>query len=233
MASVSLVFKRVMPLSHMRNHRLLILILCCFALAHIRPALSASGEDVIARVQAKYKSLKHLTLHFSMITASESQGAGTREELEGRIFLGGKGRYRLESREQTLVCDGKTLWSFHSGENQVILYRADAEETPFIAPDRLLFEFPKKYRVVGVSEAWIGDIPCFVLNLLPREAADPTKSLEVWVDQDQYLTRRVRLEDLAGNVTVFEFEDFQTGQKLPDQIFRFDSPAGAEVIDLR
>jgi outer membrane lipoprotein-sorting protein len=222
-----------MPLSCLRNHRLLILSFCCFALAPLHPALAASGEDIIARVQAKHRSLKNLTLHFSMVTATESQETSVREEQEGRIYLGGKGRYRLESRDQTLVCDGKTLWSFHSGENQVILYRADAEDTPFLAPDQLLFEFPAKYRVVGVSESRLGDVPCFVLSLLPREAADPTKSLEVWVDREQYLTRRVRLEDLAGNVTVFEFEDFQTGQKLPDRTFRFDPPEGAEVIDLR
>lgn len=222
-----------MPLSHSRNRRILILWFCAFSWVLVRLAFATAGEDVIARVQAKYKSLKYLTLRFSMTTTSDSQSTDIREALEGRILWGGKGRYRLESRDQTLVCDGKTLWSFHSGENQVILYRADAEDTPFFAPDQLLFEFPGKYRVVGVLETSLGESPCFVLSLLPRETNDPTKSLEVWVDKDQYLTRRVRLEDLAGNATVIEFEDFQTGQNLPDQTFRFDPPAGAEVIDLR
>lgn len=200
---------------------------CCFWLQS--GASAAGGVEIIHKVQAKFKSLKALSMHFEV---SYQTGDGVNAE-EGRLYLDNKDRFRMDTAKQTIVCDRKTLWSYNLSDNQVVLYDAEAEGQPFFTPNQLLFDFPKKYRVEGVSDTLLGNLPCYLLQLAPKDETDPARLLQVWVDKKEYFTHRFRLEDLAGNVTIFNFKDFVTGKNLPDSTFQFTPPKGAEVIDTR
>lgn len=212
-----------------RQSRFLLLaaFFCCLWLP--RGACAVSGDEIIQKVQAKFKSLKALSVRFEV---SYPVGGDSSVEV-GRLYLDKRNRFRMETAHQTIISDGKTIWSYSPRDNQVIVYHAEAEESPFFTPDQLLFDFAKKYRVEGVSDTLLGDLPCYLLQLAPKDETDPTRLLQVWVDKKEYFTRRFRLEDLAGNVTVFGFRDFVTGKNLPDSTFQFIPPKSAEVIDTR
>ncbi len=191
------------------------------------PSRAAAGDDVIRRVQDKFKSLKNLSVSFTM------SGGGSPERVEGRLFISDKGRFRLESPGQIIVSDGQTVALYSPPQNQVILYTASESDNPILSPRQLLFDYIKNYRVVSVSDSVVAEAPCDVLEMTPLDPSDPTRLVRVWIDRQECYTRRFLLEDLAGNVTVFDFHGFQIGQKFPADTFHFVPPENAEVIDMR
>lgn len=193
-------------------------------------ARAAAGDDVIRRVQAKFQSLKALSVHFAMnYQASDSTGTVA----QGKLYLEQPGHFRMESAAQTVVSDGKTIWAYSPEEKQVIIYSAGGPDVPLITPQQLMFEYPDKYRVKNVEQDKLEGRTCDLLTMTPKDPSDPTRELKIWVDRKDSFTRRFRLEDLAGNITTFDFKDFQTGSSLPDSTFAFTPPAGVEVVDMR
>lgn len=194
-------------------------------------AAPGEGDAVVQRVQAKFKELKSLAVHFNL--RYETEGSESSTEEAGRLWIEGEKRFRMESPSQTIVSDGSRIWSYNPAEKQVIIYRADEAEGSILTPGQLLYEYPDRYRIESVGKADLAGRSCDLLVMIPRSETDPTRVLKVWVDRKESLTRRFLLEDLAGNVTIFDFEDFQLNTKIPDQTFQFTSPEGVEVIDMR
>jgi outer membrane lipoprotein-sorting protein len=139
----------------------------------------------------------------------------------------------MESAAQILICDGETLWAYNPADSQVVIFAAATGENPFLTPHQLFFEFIDEYDVMNVEEEPFQGHDCWRLTMKPQDEADPTARLLVWVDKKDYLTRRLQIEDLAQNTMTFTFEDFATGQKLPDSTFQFAPPPSVEVIDMR
>ncbi|MFH1862118.1 MAG: outer membrane lipoprotein carrier protein LolA [bacterium] len=196
-----------------------------------RIAVSEAGADIIRRVQEKYNSLKTLSIHFQMTMANAT--GDQLDQDEGWIFLNGQGDFCIETPTQRLIYDGQNFVNYSILEKQAIIYDGDEASSAVISPRTLFFEYPEKYRVVSVEKAKLADKPCDLLTLAPKEETDPTKQVQVWVDRQESLTRQFLVEDLMGNVTVFNFEQFNFNGKLPEDVFRFDPPGDVEVIHAR
>jgi len=220
----------------LRNHGskigsiLPIVLLFCLMLPAAK-ALAGKGDAIIRRVQSRFKSLNGLSVRFEVRYGVVGED-DTFEEA-GRFQLDGQGRFRMETPRQTLVCDGSTFWTYDPLERQVLIYGADEKNGLFLTPSQLLYEYPVKYRVEEVKEELLSGRICDVLLMVPRDETDPTRMLKVWVDRDDNLTRRFLIEDLVGNITIFDFEAFELNLKLPDETFHFVPPENAEVIDMR
>jgi outer membrane lipoprotein-sorting protein len=70
-----------------------------------------------------------------------------------------------------------------------------------------------------------------LLELVPRTDATYEK-LRVLADLASGEIRRTTIFDLVGNVTEVTFGDVRTNQGPADAVFRFEPPAGVEVMDL-
>ena len=207
-----------------------LLVSICLILAS-QVAFAGKGEAIIRKVQEKFESLNTLSVHFEALLQSDLEGESQCEA--GVIYLDSTGRYRTETTTQTIVFDGRSIWMYNSNENQVIIRSAEQGADDLLTPQRLLYEYPTLYAIENVEKATCSGFPCYRLVMVPKEETDPTRQLQVWIDMKEYLTRKFVLEDLAGNVTTFEFKSFQIGQVLPDATFQFTPPEGAEVIDMR
>jgi outer membrane lipoprotein carrier protein len=206
-----------------------ILVLVFFLLI---PMLShaAAGDDVIRRVQAKFQSLRALSLNFEMTYRAADS---TATNFTGKLYLGAPGHFRMESALQTIVSDGQTVWTYSPDQKQVIVYNNTSSEIPLLTPQQLLFDYPDKYKIKSVKQDKLNGLTCDLLSMTPKDPSDPTKILQIWVDRQESFTRRFQLEDLGGSVTTFDFRDFHTAGALPDTIFTFTTPAGVEVVDMR
>ncbi len=189
------------------------------------------GEEVIRKVQETFAGLKTLSVQFKV--RYQVSGAGEIREETGRFWMDDSGRFRTETPSQTLVCDGETLWMYDPGQKQVIIRNFADDADDLVTPRKLLYEFPRDYRVVGIEEDRLAGKDCTVLVMNPKSETDPTREIKVWIDSDDFLTRRFLIVDLADNVTLFEFMDYRLNRPIPEDIFTFQPPEGTEIFDLR
>ncbi|TKJ40389.1 hypothetical protein CEE37_08690 [candidate division LCP-89 bacterium B3_LCP] len=193
-------------------------------------AHSRKSNAIIKRVQEKYEELKTLSAHFEY---RYQTGTGEVKSEAGLLFLAEGDKFKTETPSQITICDGNTLWMYNSLEKQVIIKNTEDSEDGLITPEKLLYEFPARYEVKEVNKVIYAGLVCDKLVMVPKDPTDPARQLQVWIDRDESLTRKFYLEDLADNVTVFEFEDYKYNEKLPEDTFQFVPPQGVEVIDMR
>lgn len=195
-------------------------------------AASASGDagDILARVQEKYDSIRDASLTFTRhvvfgVTQTEHTFSGTLDIKKGN-------KYRIELDDQTIVTDGVSAWTYSRLNNQVFIDRYKEDSLSF-SPDRILVNAPENYAATLLGKAAMGKREVSVLKLVPKSPKSNIKWLKLWVDEDDWLMRRIQLLDIADNRTTYEIGNMKLNAGIPDSAFQFKPPPGAEVIDVR
>lgn len=164
--------------------------------------------------------------------------AGTTQSVEGRLDYRKKDRLHLEHRlpePQTLVADGESLWVWRRSTNQVI--RTPLEDWKKSEPmAQGLMDFGnygdmlKRYDVkIGAVEAAGADgHRRFTLRLTPKEKKQDFL-LDLRLSTKDYFPYDAELR--VGDVTVRSlFDKVRFNPDLPDSLFRFTPPPGAEIF---
>lgn len=200
-------------------------------LSAIFSASAADSDGIIKKIQKSFEKHKNLQADYTVEYINDG-AADTYIEI-GHLVWAGENRFRTDTPEQTIVCDGTTLWMFSAGNGQVIVRNVADGMNDLITPQKLLYEYPAYYEVQKVESVELMGKSCFLLTMKPISDTDPTKSLQVWVDKSNYVTLKFKLVDLADNQTVFTLTNVKFDSDLPDDIFTYDPPKGVEIIDVR
>jgi len=139
------------------------------------------------------------------------------------------GRMRWEYKEpeaKLFVSDGRTFYFYVPADRQVIVSEQDAERS---LAGRLL---SGRGGILDEFEASL-DEPLeegvLRIRLVPRHEQADVQRAFLDVEPSGRL-RAILLEDLQGNRTRFRFEGLRENTGLPDKLFRFEVPAGVEVV---
>lgn len=141
-------------------------------------------------------------------------------------------RWRYTAPEEKLfVSDGISLYSYIPADSQVIVGSVPAGDnvsTPalFLAGrGRLAQDFDIAYDDAAEAppRGW-------ALDLTPvRDDADYVR-LRLVVDRASLSFTQLSATDFQGAVSTFTFTNLQENDDLPDRLFAFEIPAGADVI---
>ena len=198
------------------------------------PPVTSSGDpdsdlarSLVRRVEERHARTADLVARF---TQSYRSGMLGREVVErGVVSIKRPGRMRWEYKDpeaKLFVSDGRTFYFYVPADRQVIVSEQDIERSLagrlLSGRGGLLDEFDASLEE-PIEEGVVR------LKLVPRhEQADVERA---FVDAEP--TGRIRsilIEDPQGNRTRFRFESVRENTGLADRLFRFDVPAGVEVI---
>lgn len=191
---------------------------------------AVDADDIIDKVKKKYDDIESLTANFTQ--SFKWKLAGETQEQDGKIFIKGKEKFRIETKEQIIVSDGLSLWTFSKSNNQVIIDNVDkAEEV--ILPREIFLQFSRNYNPKYVKEEKYNNTDCHVVNLIAKTDNQFIREMKVWVDKDKWLTQQVQHTDINGNMTTYSLSAIQVNQNLKDNVFSLQIPDNVEVIDMR
>lgn len=189
-----------------------------------------SAADILEKVQGKYESIRDASLTFTRhVVFGVTQ---TRQDFAGTLAMKKGNRYRIELEDQTIVTDGKSVWTYSKINNQVFV-DAYKEDSVSFSPDRVLVNAPENYTAAILGKEEVGKKEASILKLVPKSDKSNLKWMKVWVDRDEWLMRKIQLLDIADNLTTYEVGSLKLNAGLPDSTFRFTPPPGVEVIDVR
>ena len=137
---------------------------------------------------------------------------------------------RIQTDDQTLVSNGDVLWTYSPFTNQVVINKID-KSGGTIFPSDFLFEYPKAYNSKLVDEdKFEGE---YLILLTPKDRSSFVTSIRIWLDDKDFLIRSIEYKDINGNVTSWEVTGIDVEPNFDDSHFEFNTPSGAEVVDLR
>ena len=193
----------------------------------------SSGEDaddIIKNVQKRYKSANDIIIDFNRVFIwSLSTNLDT---LIGKIYIMGDNYLKYETNEQIFITDGRYVWSYSSLTNQTIIdiFKSDEDE---VLPKELIFNFNKRYNSRLIERENVEGVNCYVLEGIPKNENLEIKSLKIWVEPKKWVTKKIEYVNLNDNIIVYNILNVKFNNKLKRDFFKFESPKGAEIIDLR
>jgi len=189
-----------------------------------------SAQDVLTKMRERYESLQDAQFTFSEKTLFGM--TKIEQQVSGTLLLKKENKYRIELNGRTIVTDGKTVWSYSAQNNQVLIDDFKMDERS-ISPQRILAGAPEDYVPTLLGREKSGKLDLIVLKLLPRDEQSFIKSMKVWVDDDEWMVRKVELVEAGGKQTVYVVDDVKVNIGVTDSRFAYEIPQGADVVDLR
>jgi chaperone LolA len=198
--------------------------------AAVAQAAGDPAKDLLEKVRERYESITDGEIHFTQ--RMKFAMARIEQEVTGTLLLKKENKYRVEYEGQTIVTDGETVWSYSRSNNQVLVDNFKINDRS-LTPERILGDAPEEYAPTLVGHEKIGKTDMAVLKLTPPEGKGMVKSMKLWVQEGDWLIRRVELVDIHGKQTTYQVHSIKTNTGIPDSRFTFQVPDSVEVVDLR
>jgi outer membrane lipoprotein carrier protein len=200
-------------------------------------------EDIAARLQQRYDTMRGLTFNFHQdirgeMTGRPRQGSGQATFLK----INGKARMRwdyVSPDRQVLISDGVTFSMYFASLKQLIISPAEKLDTDltysFFAGTGVL---KRDFYIRPADEDYQADDENLlkVIKIIPKTQQSQVQDIHLYVAADS-LIRRIMIRDHFSTVTVLNLSDIEvdkvTTGKSPEQveaIFTFVPPEGTEII---
>ncbi|MCY3554642.1 MAG: outer membrane lipoprotein carrier protein LolA [Gemmatimonadetes bacterium] len=209
----------------------------------VAPEKHHTAETVTGKMRERLDGVRSLAARYVVMTYAAV--LESRSGTEGNLYLQrDRNRLRLEEAGQIIVSDGETLWTYVPGNRQVIVSPAGeegSESEPRRSgrpgrpgrPDDFIFNYSNRYLYALEGREPVDGLRCSVLRLTAVEPAEDLPELRIWVDEEDWLTRKVMYTDDMGSETTLHFMDYRLNDPLDPGLFKMIAPEGVEWVDLR
>jgi len=190
-------------------------------------AASAAAMTPAQRLDHLFSQTRTLSAHFSETV--QNANAATVKQSSGTLAIAKPGRFRWNYEKpyrQLIVADGKKLWLYDPGLEQVTV----RPETHALAagPAALLAGTSKVEDQFKVSDAGTHDGLHWV-RLAPLNVESDYTAMRVGLDAQGQL-KELMLDSKLGQTTRIVFSDLKRNVKLDPELFKFTPPRGADVV---
>lgn len=190
----------------------------------------AKAKVVLDKMTGKVKSMTSMKANFTLI-AKDANGKVVMNQ-NGTLQMKGD-KYSVVLPKQTMICDGKTMWTYMKDNKEVQVANYDANEVQ-ISPKKLFATtFTTDYNYVYAGEKNISGKAVDIVYLTPKGKKD-FKSVTILIDKNGQLVSG-SVEENKGGYYTFNLKGIQANAASSDALYTFDAKKypGVEVIDLR
>jgi outer membrane lipoprotein carrier protein len=192
-----------------------------------------TADEIAEGIQNRYRQIRDLQADFRQETTLPMMSRVN--EARGQISLKIPGKLRWDYREgqkKIVVINDSTMWFYEPQDRQVTV--TDLAKLPN-SQDLLTFltgvgDLRKEFLVdpaQPIQETREGFV---LLHLLPRSKNAQWTHLSLLVDPKTFQVVQTAFEGVQGDKTVIEYQNIRTDVGLPNDLFKFDIPAGTDVL---
>lgn len=211
------------------NYKRIILFLAVVTWSILPSGVQAqTANEILDKMKDALKKEKSISISYEQSYKWKSSDSGSRSA--GKLDMQDLIKFRLYTEEQTIVSDGKSIWSYTPFTKQVIINKID-KSGGTILPGDFLSDYPKDYKTKLLDEdKFEGE---YLLELKPKDSSSFVTAIRIWLDGEDYLIRSIEYIDINQNVTLWEITEINLSPDFDDSHFKFKSPSGVETVDLR
>jgi outer membrane lipoprotein carrier protein len=193
-------------------------------------AVNASAADVADKVQSKYETITSLEAEVEQIQTTAA--TGQEEKRTGKIYYKEPEmvRWVTESPEKEILIVGpEVVWDYFPGESTAYKYPVQeilSSKTMirFISGKANLkedFEIERQGREHGLLK----------LKLIPEEPELNLVLAYLWVNDEDWLVKRVLVVDYWGNGNELRLSGIEINQGVEEGLFEFSPPEDVLIQD--
>jgi len=187
-------------------------------------------RQVTDQLQHRYEMIDDATVQFEQHV--KFGFSNIQQDFSGILKMKKPKHYRIDSEHQTIVTDGKTVWAYSKANNQVLIDNYK-ENSNSISLEQFMINLPANYyaSLLGYEKHSSGNV--FLLKLVPKDDRSFVKSVKISVEENKWMLRTIVILDINETETTYAVRDIKLNTNIKEKTFTFDTPEGAEVVDLR
>ena len=191
-----------------------------------------AAKKILDEVSNKFKTFKAVHATFTLqIEDAKGKSQGVKK---GSVDMKDQ-KYHVSITGQEIFSDGKTIWTYDKGANEVTITQVDASSGGF-TPQKLFTSFYDKdflYKLNGETKS-----DGKTLQEIEMTPVDKTKAfhkLYLLVDKKTETVYSTKVLEKNGNKYSYTINSFNGNASLSDDDFTFDKSKypGVEEVDLR
>lgn len=190
------------------------------------------AKKVLDAVSAKFKTLKTVKGNFTLeVKDANGKVQGTKK---GTVYMKGT-KYRVSITGQEIFCDGKNIWTYDKGANEVQVSAFDQSGST-ITPQKLFTNFYDKdflYKLNG--DKTVAGKTIQEVELTPVDKTKPFFKVVLGIDKANKMITSTQIFEKSGNRYTYSMSNVATNANITDDTFVFDAKKypGVDVVDLR
>lgn len=199
-----------------------------------QPAASADDAAAILK-RAEQRADGIRTLEADFVQSLRVPLLNQNQNSAGKLFQRKPDRFLMRFSQpagDVMVADGRHFWLYYPSSDRTQVIRTSIAKGGGSVDLQRQFIGDAATRFVATlnrSETVDGH-DSHVLTLVPRQAS-PYKVLRIWVDKTDFLVRRFETTEENESVRRVELRNIKINGSIPDNLFSFTPPAGAQVFD--
>ena len=186
-----------------------------------------SETDWLTRVQDRYDALNGLRAEYEQTVTSPLDDGTT--ERTGMLYATPEA-FRVEGDGQTIVSNPTTTYVYNRMRGQVIVSDAEANDGNWARPTTLFAQFSDAFTLEASESASNGTRR---LTLQATDEQADYETLVLWVRERDTVITQLELTDFSGTHIRIRLNAIALNPDFADDLFTFEPPAEAEVVDLR
>jgi len=189
-----------------------------------------NANGLLKKVLDKMTAYKNFEADFSY--KMDNKDMNIHEKKVGLIYVMGK-KYRIETKEATIISDGKTQWNLYPDSKSGTINDVDTTDLLSGSPDKILSKYLRyKAKYERVKD---GNKNQDELIVLTDKKEQTYKKIVVKVNASKRLLKSFSLYSKDGNVYTITLSHLKPNQTFKQGLFTFDAAKfkGYDVEDMR
>ena len=212
-------------------------LLSIFSLVIANPFNSVSetqdnkSNEILNKLSKTYKTYKSVKASFTVTIYNKKSNTKVRQT--GQLYQKGK-KFRVNMSGQEIYCDGKTIWTYIDGANEVQVSKFDAKSMD-INPSEIFTIYEKGFVHKYGGQKLVGTKTLDIVELIPTDKSKGYFKVKLGIDKLANKVKEMVVYSKNGLETTYAINELDANVPINESYFKFntkDKP-GVIVIDLR
>jgi outer membrane lipoprotein-sorting protein len=212
-------------------------LLSIFSLVIANPFNSVSetqdnkSNEILNKLSKTYKTYKSVKASFTVTIYNKKSNTKVRQT--GQLYQKGK-KFRVNMSGQEIYCDGKTIWTYIDGANEVQVSKFDAKSMD-INPSEIFTIYEKGFVHKYGGQKVVGTKTLDIVELIPTDKSKGYFKVKLGIDKLANKVKEMVVYSKNGLETTYAINKLDANVPINESYFKFntkDKP-GVIVIDLR
>lgn len=189
------------------------------------------SNEILNKLSKTYKTYKSVKASFTVTIYNKKSNTKVRQT--GQLYQKGK-KFRVNMSGQEIYCDGKTIWTYIEGANEVQVSKFDAKEMD-INPSEIFTIYEKGFVHKYGGQKVVGTKTLDIVELIPTDKSKGYFKVKLGIDKLANKVKEMVVYSKNGLETTYAINELDANVPINDSYFKFntkDKP-GVIVIDLR
>jgi outer membrane lipoprotein-sorting protein len=189
------------------------------------------AQEILKGVSAKYKSYKSVSTSFKLNLLDQKSKKTTVQN--GTVSLKGAA-YNFAMSGQTVMCDGKTTWTYMKESNEVQV-SDNKPSVDAISPTTIFTMYEKGFKSKFLADKKVSGKAIQLIELTPDDSKKSYFKIQLTIDKAGKYVNEAKVFDKNGNIYTYSIVKFTPNAIVTDDLFSFNKAKypGVEIVDLR